>query len=143
MKVDMYRESAMHALDRFIQLFALNSDGLRTLGLNENTAHVQAERLKILRLEYVLNPLGTYPMARKQAIGGTQQLVLSGEAENQAVSKGSESESETLTNGTSMDEIYAFSDPTYQFGDDATVDWDPEMFMIQGLGYPTFLGQEI
>jgi hypothetical protein len=143
MKVDMYRESAMHALDRFIQLFALNSAGLMTLGLNEKTAHVQAERLKILRLEYVLNPLGTYPMARKQAIGGTQQLLLSDEAENQAVSKGSESESATLTNGTSMDEIYAFSDPTYQFRDDATVDWDPEMFMIQGLGYPTFLGQEI
>lgn len=136
MKADMYCESAINALDRFIRLFALDSAGHGNMKLNENTAHAPMERRKILRLEYVLNPLGTYPMARKQALDDTQHIP-SSEAENPGIV--TTSQTETWPN--SMDGINALPDPAYQFGDDLY--WEPEMFMLQGLGYPTFLGQEM
>ncbi|KAJ5093140.1 hypothetical protein N7456_009001 [Penicillium angulare] len=76
-------------------------------------------------------------MARKQALVDTQLLY--GEPANPAVSRTSEAVTEAWTDSTVG--IDAFSSPAYQFWDN--FDWDSDMFMTQGLGYPTFLGQEI
>jgi hypothetical protein len=109
-----------------MQLFTLNLAGLRGLESDKKTSPVQEEWSKILPLEHISNPRGTYPMARKQA---TQHP--SSEAE-----KPTRSETETWADGTGG-ATDVFSSPAYQFGDD--LDWESEMFMIQGLGYPTFL----
>ncbi|CAK7199973.1 hypothetical protein SEUCBS139899_002661 [Sporothrix eucalyptigena] len=62
-KADLYYESARQALRRFEQLEALGSvveDG-------PSTAGGAAAESPQFSLEYILNPLGVYPMARQQA----------------------------------------------------------------------------
>ncbi|KAJ6032752.1 hypothetical protein N7540_003484 [Penicillium herquei] len=139
MKADMYCESAMNALDRFNEFVTLNSatSEPRALESDENMSSLQEKRPRILPLEQILNPLGTYPMARKQALVDTQRLY--GDAESPAGLTTSETMAEAQTDITVG--IDAYSSPTYQFWDN--FDWESEMFLIQGLGYPTFLGQEI
>ncbi|KAL1902651.1 hypothetical protein Sste5346_001093 [Sporothrix stenoceras] len=63
-KADLYYESAKQALRCFEQLEAIGSSADDTSATANNTATVESPQFS---LEYILNPLGVYPMARKQA----------------------------------------------------------------------------
>lgn len=67
-KADLYYESAKQALRRFEQLEAIGSsaDDASTAANNNNNSNATAESPQF-SLEYILNPLGVYPMARQQA----------------------------------------------------------------------------
>ncbi|KAJ5710438.1 hypothetical protein N7488_004594 [Penicillium malachiteum] len=139
-KADMYCESATNALDRFNELFARNvaTFELKALEPDGNPSSLQEERPKVLPLEQILNPLGTYPMARKQAVVEMQQPPRG--TDSAAVSTASETMTETVTDSAVVVDAFP-SSFGYQIWDD--FDWESEIFMMQGLGYPTFLEHQV
>lgn len=146
-KASMYCESAVQALNRFDELFSLDATGR---GSAAAPALVEAQTASStdwtgdssqlqLSLEYVLNPLGTYPLARKQVQngdGGEAEGICPGEDMPPA------GEIAVVDNGnrpSGDDDPGGFPIPGEMLFPGNILDWELEMPMMSGIGYPTFL----
>lgn len=136
MKVSMYCESAVQALKRFNALFVPDSPDFVNSSTNALLSANQCNASNPSSLEYILNPLGTYPMARKQA-------------QTQDTSTPDETEDDTPTPQLAKVEAPMIA-PTMNLGGCPSpsgifsghfLDWEADMSILPGLGYPTFLDQ--
>ncbi|KAH8697791.1 hypothetical protein BGW36DRAFT_427739 [Talaromyces proteolyticus] len=151
-KADRYYESANQALRRFNILFAheragqgrrrvtssidssISNSSVAMDGVDNTTTNTP--NTSQFSLEYILNPLGTYPMARKQVYDRHP----------------SESSDETTSAEPGLGRSTTFSSPELQSpGADSLSshedsfypipDWGSEIPIMDGMGYPTFLEQ--
>lgn len=136
MKVSMYCESAVQALKRFNALFVPDSPDFAISSTTTLLSANQGNTSNPSSLEYILNPLGTYPMARKQA-------------QTQDVSTPDETEDDAPTPQLGKVEGPMIV-PAVNSGGCASpagifsghfLDWEADMSILPGLGYPTFLDQ--
>jgi hypothetical protein len=136
MKVSMYCESAVQALKRFNALFVPDSPDFANSSTNALLSANQCNTSNPSSLEYILNPLGTYPMARKQA-------------QTQDTSTPDDTEDETPAPQMAKVEgpmippavnLGAYPSPGDIFSGQF-LDWETDMSILPGLGYPTFLDQ--
>lgn len=131
-KADMYCESAVQALNRFNQLFSPDSPGWANHPFaNPSTASNRSNNPNPAPLETILNPLGTYPMARKQV--QDQNTCVKDEATNVSIIEPSTGSIEASV--SSAPEV---SHPLYTFPS-PNLDWDSEISIMHEMGYPTFL----
>jgi hypothetical protein len=131
-KADMYCESAVQALNRFNQLFSPDSPSWANHPFaNPSTASNCSHNPNPVPLETILNPLGTYPMARKQV--QDQNICVKDEATNVSIIEPSTGSIEASV--SSAPEV---SHPLYTFPS-PNLDWDSEISIMHEMGYPTFL----
>ncbi|KAJ5882400.1 uncharacterized protein N7529_001072 [Penicillium soppii] len=147
-KASMYYESAVQALNRFDELFSLDCTGpgsANTPALVDARAGGSADRTGgssqiQLTLEYVLNPLGTYPMARKQIENGDGEGEV-GNCPGEDVPVAEEiAVLDDSIRPSGEDDLGSFTFPSEMLFAGNVFDWEPEMPMMPGIGYPTFLG---
>lgn len=142
-KANMYYESAKQALKHFDKLFARETPRVRdennvsslevgptTIPKGDNTAQYS--------LEYILNPLGTYPMARKEVNDGerTQQT--------RPEDPGGTRPANVFNLELDAPDIPEADDLRHQndtFLSHHSLDWGSEFTLMEGIGYPTFLEQ--
>ncbi|CDM29382.1 transcriptional regulator family: Fungal Specific TF [Penicillium roqueforti] len=134
LNVDAYCQSAKEALKRFNQLFPAEAPSQIHRPLKDGMINDQVVTHSQSSLEYILNPLGTYPLARKQTqdqptFNNTEKgEAIVGEALNmmpeQPVTIGDD-------NVDSLDESVSPS----------PFEWGSETLMFDSAGYPTFLDQ--
>lgn len=136
MKVSMYCESAIQALKRFNALFVPESPEFVSSSANALLSGNQGISSNPSSLEYILNPLGTYPMARKQA--QTQDTSTPDETEDDTPTPQlPKSEGPIIAPAVNPENCPSpggiFSGHFF--------DWEADMSFLPGLGYPTFLDQ--
>ena len=134
LNVDAYCQSAKEALKRFDHLFPAEAPSQIHHPLKDGMINDQVVAHSQSSLEYILNPLGTYPLARKQTqdqptFNNTEKgEAIVGEALNmipeQPVTIGDD-------NVDSLDESVSPS----------PFEWGSETLMFDSAGYPTFLDQ--
>jgi hypothetical protein len=132
-KADMYCESAIQALKRFNSVFSpslLNRAGSSPKRVSVHDAH--SGICHPGRLEYILNPLGTYPMARKEA-QWRRRPEEDGAANSPNVGTAQEGSPSRIM--AEFDEVLI---PNFQFPN-RLLDWESEISIMHGIGYPTFL----
>lgn len=135
-RADLYYESVNNALKRFNESFSPEtSDGRNISELNPRK-HDKSSNPPQFSLEYILNPLGVYPIARKQAhdrhepeVSGTQGFSTIGLTNigNPAL---------TSTSILNLDSMMSPVD----MASNQIWDWESEMPIMDSMGYPTFLG---
>ncbi|KAJ5166312.1 uncharacterized protein N7482_005093 [Penicillium canariense] len=136
MKVSMYCESAVQALKRFNALYVPDSPDFANSSTNGLLSANHGNSSNPSSLEYILNPLGTYPMARKQA--QTQDSSTPDETEEgtpapQVLASVEETRLAAVEPGGCPSPSGIFSGHF--------LDWEADMSIFPGLGYPTFLDQ--
>lgn len=128
-KVDLFLESASQALKRFDKLTSQDSVGGRASSLMGPNTGDYAENPRQFSLDYILNPLGVYPIARSQA------------CDRHKPEEFAASEPQTLgsanTRGQSADDAMSMEDITFQGS--SIWDWELQMPLLESMGYPTFL----
>ncbi|KFZ24801.1 hypothetical protein V502_00723 [Pseudogymnoascus sp. VKM F-4520 (FW-2644)] len=136
-KADLYYESANQALRRFNKLISQEETERRTNSLIEASTNDSPDNPPQFSLEYILNPLGTYPMARKQVydrqkpeVSGTEELAASGlvDLSNPGLPSAEVANTDSFLN---PDDIFL----GHMFN------WVSEIPIMDGMGYPTFLEQ--
>lgn len=149
---DLYCESAMQALRRFQNLFSCQVGGFQ----NDPTSSIANDNDPSTKnsvqfsLEYILNPLGTYPMARKEVYQRHQsELIQPPQREDitradipQSIPRQSYSHGVTYSTGLLDDQIYsnaADSLPSPEEGFLQLPDWASGISIMSGMGYPNFL----
>ncbi|KAJ5304321.1 uncharacterized protein N7443_003981 [Penicillium atrosanguineum] len=122
LKVDAYCQSTKEAFKRFNKFFTVEAPSQIGRPLKDVIISDQTVTRSQSSLEYILNPLGTYPLARKQTQDhDTSSSFEKGEIEPQATTTG--------TNVGSFDDV-VFPSP---------FEWGSEILMFDSAGYPTFL----
>jgi hypothetical protein len=149
-KADLYYESAVQALRRFNSLFSYEASGfqddLSSNMVNDNIT--ETKNSDQFSLEYILNPLGTYPMARKQVYQRRQ-------SESAQDTQSEENASPRVAqyvphqyhpgdiNTHNSAQLYSFnaadSLPSPVEGFLHLPDWASGISIMGGMGYPNFL----
>jgi hypothetical protein len=114
MKVDLYHESANQALERF-RMFSPQVP-LRSIEAQSEAAFFTPPQFS---LEYILNPLGTYPMARKEVDDRHEPQV-----NGLVVNARSEGTPSLTGDGFILSHL---------------LDWEQDITLMEGMGYPSFL----
>lgn len=148
-KADLYYESAVQALRRFKNLFShedsrFQDEPFSSLANNDNP---ETKNPTQFSLEYILNPLGTYPMARKQVY---QRHQLESAQDTHYTPEVPESVahqryvSMNFTNNSSLSDGQLYSSaadslPSPEEGLIFLPDWASGISIMGGMGYPNFL----
>ncbi|KAE8379716.1 hypothetical protein BDV26DRAFT_258713, partial [Aspergillus bertholletiae] len=140
-KADLYYESATQALRHFNARFSpaiserRATSSARDASPIDSSDHVRPPQSS---LEHILNPLGTYPMARKQVQHYDQQHARDGTSDKPSLPQ---SEMATLCPAATdhpapLEGFLGFHDQSFfsQFPD-----WAPGIPIMNDMGYPTFL----
>ncbi|KAB8276293.1 hypothetical protein BDV30DRAFT_39310 [Aspergillus minisclerotigenes] len=142
-KADLYYESATQALKHFNTRFSNETPERRATSSIRETSPIESNdhnRPSQSSLEHILNPLGTYPMARKQVQHYDQQHARDGTSDKPSVPQSDIAAfcPSTADNPANMDGFLGFQDQSFfsQFPD-----WAPDIPIISDMGYPTFLDQ--
>lgn len=133
MQVDLFLESATQALKRFDKIAEQRRPDPST---EEETADTQNPRQ--FSLDYILNPLGVYPIARTQAnerhkpeqfsTPASARLTMPGAAALRELGSSPEEEAVSL-DGSAL----------FQYQGGSFWDWELQTPMLETMGYPTFL----
>ncbi|KAJ5654395.1 transcriptional regulator family: Fungal Specific TF [Penicillium lividum] len=133
LNVDAYYQSAKEALKRFNKLFPMEAAPQNHPPSNNRMINDQTVTHSQSSLEYILNPLGTYPLARKQ----TQHQPILNNPENGDCIVGDPlnimTEHPTRIGDHSLDMDDSMSNGPFE--------WGSETLMFDSAGYPTFLDQ--
>lgn len=140
MKVDLFLESATQALKRFDSMRMreqrrsgpVGEDGELNTDAGENVNPRQ------FSLDYILNPLGVYPIARTQASDRHKPEEFAAAAAAATAARPLTPSTTASTRGQSADELMALEDP---FPGSGAWDWS-QMPFLESMGYPTFLENE-
>ncbi|KAF5862755.1 hypothetical protein ETB97_011205 [Aspergillus alliaceus] len=142
-KADLYYESANQALRLFNTRFSHETPERRAPGSLVETSPMDGtdySRPSQFSLEYILNPLGTYPMARQQVHHSDHAHVRDGIADQPSSSQSDIGAfcPSAGDNPPSMDGLSGVHDNSFfsQFPD-----WASDIPMMSDMGYPTFLDQ--
>ncbi|CRG92368.1 putative transcriptional regulatory protein C1327,01c [Talaromyces islandicus] len=141
-KADLYYESANQALRRFNSVYfsspQLGSQGRNSISASstvidsaDNNTGTSPSQFS---LEYILNPLGAYPVPHKHIYGRHRS-----ESSESTVEPGL-----AHSTGRSSPEIYSPATDSVSSHEEAffpSPDWGTEIPIMDGMGYPTFLEQ--
>ncbi|EED18693.1 conserved hypothetical protein [Talaromyces stipitatus ATCC 10500] len=154
-KVDLYYESAVQALRRFDSLFSGEArGGFSAISVETPSVvdrNMEPKNPAQFSLEYILNPLGTYPMARKQVYERHQS-----ESTQDRQSEISTPEIQqlmphqrpflsritddlSLSNNRFYSSNAVYSLPSPEEGLLPLPDWASGISIMGGMGYPNFL----
>ncbi|EXV01789.1 Zn(2)-Cys(6) zinc finger domain protein [Metarhizium robertsii] len=144
MQVDLFLESAAQAMKRFDKITEQN----RT-NAHAETEPTEDQNPRQFSLDYILNPLGVYPIARTQASDGhkPEQFASSAAAKVAVGSTTSSKEWESCADDVMSLDGHDGHD-AFQYQSSGLWDWELQTPMLELTGYPTFLddaflGQEI
>ena len=164
MKTDAYAESAHQALRHFNHAFSGNRHHSSTSSSPPppSSSNEKSRVPPQYSLEYMLNPLGTYPFARKQA-SDRHQPEMTRQTERQEVKHTPSTSAPTTDPGSSSSSLehavaamegsstiiphvetgYTHGDAwnVPEFSAGPVLDWVAEMSAMDGMGYPTFLDE--
>lgn len=152
-KADLYYESAVQALRRFKSLFFYEDSRFQddSASITENSNHPETRNPAQFSLEYILNPLGTYPMARKQVYQRRQsestQVTPSEDTARPEIPQSVPHQSHSshgINYSTSLLDGYLYSNaadslPSPEEGFLHLPDWASGISIMGGMGYPNLL----
>jgi hypothetical protein len=154
LKADLFYESAVQALRRFKNLFSCEANGFQNdLSLSVvNYDNPETKNPAQFSLEYILNPLGTYPMARKQVYqrrhSESTQVAQSKDATTPEISQSVPQQSHfsnSMSYNTNLFPGHLYSSnaadslPSPEEGFLQLPDWASGISIMGGMGYPNFL----
>lgn len=158
---DLYCESAMQALRKFKALFSFQVGDFanNSSSSTANNDNPETRNSVQFSLEYILNPLGTYPMARKQIYQRHQpeltRITQSEDITRPEISQSAAHQSHSFhgteysinySSGLLDSQLYsdaADSLPSPEEGFLQLPDWASGISIMGGMGYPNFLEEYI
>lgn len=134
MQVDLFLESATQALRRFEKI--TEQRGVNAEADPDPNGTTENQNPRQFSLDYILNPLGVYPIARTQANDRHKpEQFTSSVASKLSVSSASSRGWESST-----DEAMSLDDhDSFQYQGSSLWDWELQTPMLETMGYPTFL----
>lgn len=132
LKVDVYCQSTKEAFKRFNRLFPVEAPSLTRHLSKDGIISDQSVTRSQSSLEYILNPLGTYPLARKQTQDQDTSYFFEKGEPTMIESHNTMNEPPAAIRGTNLG---SFDDVVFP----GPFEWGTETLMFDSAGYPTFL----
>ncbi|KAL2820300.1 hypothetical protein BJX63DRAFT_444591 [Aspergillus granulosus] len=144
-KAELFHESAAQALKQFNRVNGTPSlNPMANALIRSNVAAPASQTAQSGALEYILNPLGTYPMARTQILDPHQTKAIHGEDSPQS---DVEPPAPSSTGPVETIEERLIAENTAIMADNNVLgpmrcellNWEDELQLMMGMGYPTFM----